>query len=77
MFSGGLFKIASWSDIVNAHAVPGSGVVKGLKEVGLPLRRGCLLVAEMSSQGSLATGEYTKAAVSRQSCFKLKVCEVL
>lgn len=76
MFSGGLFKIASWSDIVNAHAVPGSGVVKGLKEVGLPLRRGCLLVAEMSSQGSLATGEYTKAAVSRQSCFKLKVCVV-
>ncbi|POI35101.1 hypothetical protein CIB84_001147 [Bambusicola thoracicus] len=59
----GVFKIASWSDVVNAHVVPGSGVVKGLKEVGLPLQRGCLLIAEMSSQGSLATGEYTKAAV--------------
>ncbi|XP_061465030.1 uridine 5'-monophosphate synthase isoform X1 [Rhineura floridana] len=62
-YEGGVFKIASWSDIVNAHAVPGPGVVKGLKEVGHPLQRGCLLIGEMSSEGSLATGDYTKTVV--------------
>uniref|UniRef100_A0A8C6V1M2 Uridine 5'-monophosphate synthase n=1 Tax=Neogobius melanostomus TaxID=47308 RepID=A0A8C6V1M2_9GOBI len=62
-YEGGLYQISSWSHIVNAHAVPGPGVVKGLSAVGKPLGRGCLLIAQMSSQGSLATGEYTQAAL--------------
>ncbi|CAI5678475.1 unnamed protein product [Oreochromis niloticus] len=49
-YEGGLYQISSWSHIVNAYAVPGPGVVKGLSAVGKPLGRGCLLVAQMSSQ---------------------------
>ncbi|KAL2916524.1 orotidine 5'-phosphate decarboxylase [Polyrhizophydium stewartii] len=62
-YSAGVYRIASWSHITNAHPLPGEGIVKGLAEVGMPLSRGLLLLAEMSSQGSLATGSYTLEAV--------------
>ncbi|XP_002735881.1 uridine 5'-monophosphate synthase-like [Saccoglossus kowalevskii] len=62
-YSSGVYKINQWAHITNAHSVPGDGVVQGLKDVGLPKNRGCLLIAEMSSTGNLATGEYTKATV--------------
>ena len=62
-YSSGIYKIASWSHITNAHTVPGPSVVTGLASVGLPLGRGLLLLAEMSTKGSLAVGEYTRSSV--------------
>ncbi|KAI4887467.1 hypothetical protein NFI96_014790, partial [Prochilodus magdalenae] len=62
-YEGGMYQISSWAHIVNAHAVPGPGVVEGLRAVGQSLGRGCLLIAQMSSRGSLATAEYTQAVV--------------
>eukprot|EP01135_Chromosphaera_perkinsii_P008601 Nk52_evm43s1401 gene=Nk52_evmTU43s1401 len=62
-YSSGVYKISEWSDIVNCHIVPGPGIIDGLKEVGLPKKRGLLILAEMSSKGSMAVGEYTHKAV--------------
>ena len=59
-YGSGLYKIADWAHITNAHAVPGPGVIQGLKEVGGAKGRACLLLGQMSSSGNLATGEYTK-----------------
>ncbi|KAK1923375.1 putative orotidine-5'-phosphate decarboxylase [Papiliotrema laurentii] len=63
-YSSGAHKIASWSDLTNAHPLPGPGIIQGLETVGKPLGRALLLLAEMSSKGNLATGEYTRQAVS-------------
>lgn len=69
-YSKGLYHIADWAHLVNAHVVPGDGVIKGLKEIGEPLGRACLLIGEMSSAGTLATGEYTKVAIEMAKAHK-------
>ena len=48
-YEGGLYKISTWSDIIDAHVIPGKGIIEGLKQVGKPLEKGLLLLAEMSS----------------------------
>lgn len=63
-YENGIYKISQWAHITNAHALPGPGLVKGLREGGLPLGRGLLLIAEMSSENSLIDNAYKEATVN-------------
>ena len=62
-YGSGIYRIAEWSEITNAHMVPGPGIIEGLQEVGLPKGNGLLLLAQMSSKGNLAINEYCKATI--------------
>ncbi|VEU21532.1 DEKNAAC102359 [Brettanomyces naardenensis] len=66
-YKGGVYKVAKWADITNAHGVTGEGIVAGLKEAAQESTdepRGLLMLAELSSKGSLAHGEYTQGTVN-------------
>eukprot|EP01060_Flectonema_neradi_P002763 TRINITY_DN1174_c0_g1_i5.p1 TRINITY_DN1174_c0_g1~~TRINITY_DN1174_c0_g1_i5.p1 ORF type:complete len:271 (+),score=53.99 TRINITY_DN1174_c0_g1_i5:40-852(+) len=65
-YEHGHHRIADWSHVTNAHCVAGPGCIEALKKVGLPRQRGLLLVAEMSTKGTLADGgPYTAACVDQ------------
>lgn len=65
-YSGGALRIHEWAHIVNVAVLPGPGVVQALEEtiktLGVP-DRGILILAEMTSKGSLAVGSYTAASI--------------
>lgn len=61
-FSKGIYKIADWADIINAHAIAGEGCIKGLQQ-GISKEVGLLLIAEMSTKDHLFTKEYIAKVV--------------
>jgi orotidine 5'-phosphate decarboxylase subfamily 1 len=63
-YEHGIYHIADWARITNAHPLPGPGVIDGLKSVGLPKGNALLLLAQMSSKDNLITPEYTRQTVA-------------
>lgn len=69
-YEGGVYTIAKWAHVINAHSMPGKGVIQGLQSVpGVSKVRGLLLIAQMSSEGNLCTEEYSKKTVEMAEQF--------
>lgn len=62
-YEEGIYHIADWAHITNAHTVAGPGSIEAMKEIGLRKGRALLILAEMTPKGTLAKGEYTAASV--------------
>jgi len=65
-YGGGMYRIAEWADVTNAHLLPGRGVIDGIASAAHKLKspRALLLIGEMSSEGSLCRDAYTDATVA-------------
>lgn len=68
-YHGGILKLSEWAHFVNVSILGGPGIVEALSQTGLSDEvkalgdRGLLILAEMKSKGSLATGNYTQSSI--------------
>jgi orotidine-5'-phosphate decarboxylase len=75
-YHGGALRISEWAHIVNCSVLAGEGIIEALAQTasspdfGHRKDRGMLILAEMTSKGSLATGEYTTASVDYARKYK-------
>ncbi|KAL9021302.1 MAG: hypothetical protein Q9185_001507 [Variospora sp. 1 TL-2023] len=68
-YHGGALRISEWAHVVNASGLAGDGIVEALAKTETSntfeykRERGLLMLAEMTTNGSLATGAYTQSCI--------------
>ncbi|XP_008544087.1 uridine 5'-monophosphate synthase [Microplitis demolitor] len=77
-YSKGIYRISEWADLVTAHPVAGPGILDGLKEAlkNISDDRGVFLITEMSSKGTLTTGNYVQQSLAMAESCELVVGHV-
>lgn len=68
-YQGGVYHIADWADVINAHSLPGPGIISGLQEARSEKPSGLLLLAEMSSINNLLDANYTQKTLAMAEAF--------
>jgi uridine monophosphate synthetase len=62
-YTGGIFRIADWADIITVHTVAGDGTLEALRPTAAIKNCALLLIAQMSSAKTLTNDSYTAATV--------------
>ena len=63
-YTGGVYGIKNWADIVTVQGIPGPGILEALDQcLSEKDEKAFILVAEMSSEGTLAQGSYSQEIV--------------
>ena len=68
-YDGGALRISEWAHLINASVLAGDGIIEALAKTGTSgdfIYRGdraLLILAEMTTKGSLAVGDYTQASI--------------
>lgn len=63
-FTSAPLSIADWADIVTVHVVAGSSSIDALRSTGKLDNTGLIIVAQMSTEDTLTSREYTKKALA-------------
>jgi uridine monophosphate synthetase len=62
-YQGGIYKISSWSNLINAHTMPGPGLITALKKVAITDNSALLLIPQMSSYEAFNNDLYIKKTI--------------
>ena len=62
-YTGGMYHIEQWADIIIAHALFGPSIIDALQHKANSKPHGLLLLAQLSTNNNLITNEYTKSVV--------------
>jgi orotidine 5'-phosphate decarboxylase subfamily 1 len=73
-YSGGMYKIMEWSDLVTVHLLPGIGILKSLEEASKQAECGLILLPQMSTSDNFLTPEYTQKTLAAASLYEELVC---
>ncbi|EGG17010.1 bifunctional UMP-synthetase [Cavenderia fasciculata] len=62
-YENGVYNISKWADAVTVHGVAGPAIIDGFRDGLKQKGAGLLILAQMSSKGSLCVGEYTNQMI--------------
>lgn len=63
-YTQGIYRIAEWADMINAHMLSGTSIIDGLQEGSIGKERGLILIPRMSAYNNFISEDYTEKVLA-------------